>query len=201
MRNKTNVPAKMQQCAFYTAQFTRCTNQTPRKFCRTHLRKGIHLGAYPLNGFCACVRDDRWCRQPKQEGHDICADHVARIQAREDRRADRIHRFEEEAVLFQKVLEGYMTHQPPLSWKTIVRDCYHRTEGLRQKHPNYLPFKVATAVAKAAFHLHTHEPTPAAMIYFWAITAHEAAGVRGPPLPPPPHLDWLVYDPPEWWKE
>jgi hypothetical protein len=183
----------MQQCAFYTADFTRCKSKTSGKFCGTHLGKAIQLGAYPRAELCACVRVDHWCGEPKQEGHDICADHVARIQAREDRRVAQKERIEKYKDLIQTEAVRYATQQ--MSWQQVTRDCYRRAEMVTPKHPDHLPFKVATTIARAFFHTQTQQTSPDAFIYFWG-----SIGCRIP-FDPPLNLIDLVLDPPDWWKE
>lgn len=192
----------MEQCAFYTHAFTRCKNRSPLLYCEDHYETAMRLGAPPEETQCACIVRNRWCGEPKQEGHDICATHAARIQARDDKRVDRTERFREEAALFQQLTHEYMTHEPMLSWQAVVRECHRRAERVSPKHPDRIPFKVATEVAKAVFRLRTHMADDSAAVYFWNCVTAQSYGIDTIKPPRPPlHLEWLLDDPPEWWKE
>jgi hypothetical protein len=115
---------------------------------------------------------------------------------------DRAERFREEAALFQQLTHEYMTHEPVLSWQAVVRECHRRAERVPLKHPDRIPFKVATEVAKAVFRLRTLVADDSAVVYFWNCVTAQSYGIDTIKPPPPPlHLEWLVYDPPEWWTE
>jgi hypothetical protein len=142
-------------CHFYTAHFTRCTNNVRGggDYCGVHRAKAERLGARPDDTMCHCVRwidgRDQWCGGERLPGQDICHYHSVRVENREANAAAARAQQELEHRVLTEYLQGPIRRELP-DWRAVTRDCRRRMH-LPREHAEHLPDRVAETVARRFF--------------------------------------------------
>lgn len=145
-------------CAFYTANFTRCTHsaRAGSDYCGVHQAKAERLGARPAETMCHCVRTldgrEQWCGGQRLPGHGVCNWHAQRMTDR----AERNRHAQERMELEERVLNDYLHDPRILGWQAVARECRQRMH-LPREDVAYLPDRVAETVARRFFFRTTPE--------------------------------------------
>lgn len=171
-------------CAFYTNNFTRCTNNVRGggDYCGVHRHKAERLGDRPAETMCHCVRwidgRDQWCGQARLEGRDICNYHAVRMADRTEREIREQVRVNMQMRTLREYMEGPIRRELT-DWRMVARDCRRRM-NLPRNDPAYLTDGTAAWVARQFFR-RTTAIEPEVFTDFWVDLWREEHGL--PPMP------------------
>ena len=174
-------------CAFYTAHFTRCTNnaRAGSEYCGVHQAKAERLGARPAETACHCVRwmdgRDQWCGGERLEGRDVCNWHAQRMTDR----VERERRQQERVQMEHRVLTEYLNDPHHPDWQMVSRDCRRRM-NLPREHAEYLPDISAERIARRFF-MRMTDLNGFVFADFWVDLWREDHGLA----PLPPVVPWM----------